>query len=413
MFSEAINKTVKETFNQRSVKGDFGVEIETEGRNLPPGKITSDFSGHEDGSLRQGMEYVSIPLQKKNVFSAVNSLRERLEKAGAVLKPTYRSSTHIHHNFIDNKWSDVLGAVIGWTIIEPVILDSLPHRNGSLFCMPSFDTGDAVLAIDHLCSSLARGSVTYEWNYRGKYSSQNLLRLSDLGTIEYRVFPTSVDGEEIDKWCGWIANIKDYAEKAEDKTYLSLVEYAEQNPFDFCGSVCNGKPPVEDRKIPGLIDFGARHAYELARVIADHMKRPAPKEEEKPKKKLHQFNVLDDVVQMRADPVQFARWIVQPVHPAQANDLAGAQLGANPLLREDVPAPVPVVEREEIPVPRGNPQIARVRERIAYYQRRVAEAEEHVQAQRPGWRRRLISRKKFLENFQREHARLLLEERNR
>lgn len=339
MFSEQMNKTVRETFGQKPVKGEFGIEIETEGENLFGGGITKNFTAHEDGSLRRGMEYVSKPIGRKDVIPSVEELKTFLERNGCTFNPSYRSSTHIHHNYLDNTWSDVVGAVIAWTIAEPVVLEAMPPgRNGSLFCMASFDTGDATAALDHFCGQIGSGRLKYAWNYRGKYSAQNLLRLADLGTIEYRVFPTSMDGQQIDKWCGWLSNVKDHAVKAQDRSFLGMVEYAEKNPFNFCASIFDGNPPVDNDRIPALVDFGARHAYELARVVNEHIRKPPPKKSAKLPDGFVEVEVgvaagevhpAGGMFQLRDVP-QFARWVMDdPVQPVQA-PVAPAQAPAAP-----------------------------------------------------------------------------------
>lgn len=392
MFSEEMTKTVRDTFNRKPVKGEFGIEIETEGQNLFGGGITKVFQAHEDGSLRQGMEYVSKPIFRKDVIPSVDELKTVLERNRCIFNPSYRSSTHIHHNYLDNTWSDVVGAVIGWTIVEPIVLDAMPPgRNGSLFCLASFDTGDATAALDYLCGQIGNGKIKYAWNYRGKYSAQNLLRLADLGTIEYRVFPTSMDGKQIDGWCGWLANIKDQAVQAQDRSFLGMVEYAEKNPFEFCGRIFDGNPPVDNARISALVDFGARHAYELARVVNEHIKKPPPKAKAK--------KSLDEMLQVEVgiagaevhpqgvgfrlrQPPEFGHWIMDdPIRQA--------------------PAPVVEAPAEVAPeAPRPNREPARrfLLAQIARYGALVAES-ERLQNRSRQQEQRLRRRRAALENY--------------
>jgi hypothetical protein len=275
MFTEYAKHTVAQQFGLRSPKGDVGIEIETEGRNLPHGKVTGSFQGKEDGSLRNGMEYVSTPIFAKDVTERVDNLAGELRNKRAEVNPTYRSSTHIHVNYCDRTWNDVLNTMVIWALVEPVVFRMMPPgRDGSLFCVSSYDSGDLAGYADRFCTEI---SQNFEMGFhpRGKYSSLNLTRLSDLGTMEYRVFPSSIDGKTIQQWTDWVMNIREMAGKGEP---LWLVREAEQNPLPFLREIF-GDTHFDDAG--QYVDFGARSAYEVARVINKHMKAPAPKVRQK------------------------------------------------------------------------------------------------------------------------------------
>jgi hypothetical protein len=284
VYAEFMNTKVFEKFNTRVPKGDFGIEIETEGAGLPEGKITAEFVGKADGSLRNGMEYVSNPLAGKEVHLAVENLRWALDKKGARVNPSYRSSTHIHVNYADRTFKDVLGTLVVWSLVEPVAFRLLPPgRDGSLFCVPSYDTGELSSFVDRFCTDVGRNFYN-GFNPRGKYSSLNLTRLGPgegnaLGTLEYRIFPTSLDGKTISQWCTWLRNIRDVVAAEEDPSFLTCVRRAEAEPKEFLSKVF-GECEF-DREVAGqLVDFGARTAFEMARVIQRHVKEK-PKTREK------------------------------------------------------------------------------------------------------------------------------------
>jgi hypothetical protein len=274
MFSEQMDTIIAKTFNLRSPKGDVGIEIETEGRNLPAGKVTGTFIGKEDGSLRHGMEYVSTPTPAKEAHVRVSNLAAKLVEHGAIVEPTYRSSTHIHVNYCDYRWRDVLGTMVAWAVLEPVVFSMMPPgRDGSLFCVSSYDSGDLADYTDQLCGQIGN-SFGAGYNPRGKYSSLNLTRLSDLGTMEYRVFPSSMDGKQIQTWVDWVINIRTLVQKQDDPSFLTLVREAEQSPNPFLESIFG------HADIPGAqeyVDYGARQGFELARVISRHLKAPVKK----------------------------------------------------------------------------------------------------------------------------------------
>lgn len=279
-FKERLDVTIAKQFKVRSpASGNFGIEIETEGDGLFQGQITDQFQGHPDGSLRNGMEFVSVPLPLGDVPGAVNHLANTLGRMGVRLAPTYRSSTHIHVNFCDRTLKDLLGLMILWATLEPIFMRLMPKgRDGSLFCMSSYDCGDLAEYVDHFCTDILNG-FSRGFRPRGKYSSLNITRLAPwdgargLGTVEFRIFPSSMDGQEIAKWCGWLQRLVDIVtEYKADDGFIGLVREAEQNPLPLVERVF-GEFPLPAYDIPGYVDFGARSAYEVALVVNKFYKK--------------------------------------------------------------------------------------------------------------------------------------------
>lgn len=277
MFSEKSKGTVASAFRLSSPKGQFGIEIETEGRALPIGRITKSFEGKPDGSLRNGMEYISKVLSFEAVQPSVDELRLTLEKQGVVIQPSYRSSTHIHMNYCDKTFQDVLGMMVLWSIVEPVVFRQMEGREGSIFCVSSYDSGELPRFIDLFCKDIASNFNNRGFQPRGKYSSLNISRLGPsehhaLGSLEFRVFPTTLDGNQIKTWCQWLVNMERIVREQEDASFLEMVAWAEQNPHALITGIFGEFPVDVPRHMAGdLIDYGARTAYEMARVISKHL----------------------------------------------------------------------------------------------------------------------------------------------
>ena len=363
MFAESINTKIAVQFGLRSPKGDVGIEIETEGQNLPAGKVTGTFTGKEDGSLRNGMEYVSSPIMAKSVTKDVDYLAETLRVTGAIINPTYRSSTHIHVNYCDHTWKHVLGTTIIWALVEPIVFRMMPPgRDGSLFCVSSYDSGDQSAYIDRLCTDIGKGFYN-GFNPRGKYSSLNNSRLSDLGTLEYRVFPTSLDGQQIQGWVDMCMNIR---ELSGTDDILGFVRDVEQRPLPFLENVFGDLPELPD--LPQLVDFGARSAYEMASVVVKHLKAPAPKTRSKISKALAD----DGFMALDMNAVEAAAQPAEPFPPA-ARGLGGFAFGgaARPLdrrrRRPAAPAEPDMVGGEAEVAIDQDPRIARWLVRRAAY----------------------------------------------
>lgn len=315
MLLDNLKIPVADKFNLRRKKGDVGLELETEGENLPEGGIVPNWAGKPDGSLRNGMEYISAPLLRKNVANEVTCLAAELVKRGARIAPTYRSSTHIHENYLDSTFGDVLGAYICWALVEPTVFRVLPAgRDGSLFCVSSYDSGDLPLFVERLCDDIATGFVR-GFQPRGKYSSLNISRLGPgdheaLGTLEYRVFPPSMNGDVIQTWCNWTGNIKEFVRRQDDPSYLEMVRWAEAFPVEFLSAIF-GRCPVPRPEAAELVDFGARQAYELARMVSQAL-RAKPKE--KPNKKSPGEQIAQNLMEA-------------PVAPAEGFRLPGRRMG--------------------------------------------------------------------------------------
>lgn len=346
MFADRVKTPIADQFTLRRRQGDVGIELEVEGDNLPAGGVTNDFLGKADGSLRNGMEYISGILRRKDVKTSVDTLFTTLHKNGVRLVPSYRCSTHIHENYLDHTFGEVLGAYICWAMIEPAVFRVLPAgRDGSLFCVSSYDSGDLPLFFERFCEGIANGFL-HGWNPRGKYSSLNISRLgpSDapaLGTLEYRVFPLSTNGQTVQEWSDWLGNIKTFVKQhyLEDPTFVSMVRWAEANPIRFVETIIGNKVlhfTFEETR--ALVDFGVRQGYELARIVAAAMNA-------KPKRKGVKTVGLDgpmiDVVvgdvgeAIPAAPVNPFPWGQRPLNRRRRAAAAGnlGDAGAEPARR--------------------------------------------------------------------------------
>lgn len=256
-------------------QGRFGVELELEGRNFadPP----KTWVVHQDGSLRNGIEYVlALPLDRPDLETALEHLLLAcFKRAGTECVHSYRASTHIHRNVRKETWEDVLGTVITYTVIEPLMLKLCgSDRDGNLFCLPSYDTGDMPNFFHGLLENLGMPREYAHTPQRGKYASLNLNPISRQGSIEFRIFPATWRPKHVLRWADWVDNCFSVAKsQRKDKTFMSLVKEISENEEDFAFSVLTeyGRDAIRDLSRPfgikGLIGLGVENAYELARVL--------------------------------------------------------------------------------------------------------------------------------------------------
>lgn len=289
-----LDVTVGATFGMPDPKKKFGIEIELEGERLPEHLPEGKWHAKLDGSLRRGMEYITKPTNTPQ--DDVTSLETMLAQNNAVIKNSYRCSTHIHYNFVDKTWKDVIATIIAWNIAEPLFLRQMPPgRDGSIFCMSAYDTGDLPIVFNKFCSEIHQQFkyVGFQSVCRQKYASLNLTRLGDLGTLEFRIFPPSTDGRQVRKWCVWLDNLVNFASKVKSDGFAEFVTRMEKNPetcaFEIFGMDAEAFNKVE---LPALVDLGCRTAHELVRVFnASSKKKPRVK---KPLFSVENMAVLDD-----------------------------------------------------------------------------------------------------------------------
>lgn len=300
-FAEHTKRTVLDFYQpvtgMRPVKGDIGIEIEIEGE----GNLTHACTGwtvHEDNSLRGpggiargGVEYVTKgAIAADNVLSCVQRLREILIKAGVRFREdSPRTSTHIHVNVQDLPLIDVFGFITVFAAIEPMFLHLCgPRRDGNSFCTPSYDTGDLPDYFHDAFRQIERYSTGgyIELPQRGKYASLGTFRLHDLGTLECRCFPFSVNPEEIQTWSNWLMNLKNLVRRQDDKSFRGLIKLGIHDPMVLAQSIfmtAQGFPMgITTNLAAELIQYGSREAYELTRLMKFFLnKKPSEKKHKK------------------------------------------------------------------------------------------------------------------------------------
>lgn len=178
-----------------------GIEIEVENIKTHPG-LSPHWIMKPDGSLRNnGMEFVSIPLQVKQIQIAVESLYLNLNACNS---PDFsnRTSTHIHLNVRDMTRQQIETLIYMYCVFEKHFYSFAGHRRlNSIFCVPIFRT--------NMLNSIPEVLYSFSpvWH---KYCGLNLLPLLDhngtpgFGTIEFRhLYGTNNPREVLD----WINNI--------------------------------------------------------------------------------------------------------------------------------------------------------------------------------------------------------------
>jgi hypothetical protein len=295
MLKEHLKKTmVKDVFDVPVPQEDrdFGVEIELEGV-----RITTNIRGwaeHKEGSLRgEGVEYVTKgAVSEKALRSSMEQLQKTLTGGDRVVYKSQRTSTHIHLNMTRQSLWDVYGYIIAFTAVEPLLIHlAAAERDGNLFCMPSYDTGDMGREFARV---LTNDPIRGLSNFRQKYAALNVLPIAQFGTVECRVFPSSIDPDEVCQWAGWLKNIRTHVEGVDN--FLQFVNQVRTMPEQLAWAVFDR--PLERNHLD-LVRWGCEQAYEMARVLylagQEPYVEPAP-----PAKKMTNNDVSTLIKQRRA-----------------------------------------------------------------------------------------------------------------
>ena len=188
---------VANPFEFVTTNGIVGIEVEVENITNNP-MLPAYWSVHEDGSLRNhGLEFVSIPLQVKQIQSAIELLYSTLKKTNQP-QFTNRTSVHVHLNCRDLTQDQVYALVLLYAIFEKHFYGYAgTRRMNSIFCVPLFRCNLLQNARECIYNFAA------SWH---KYCGINLLPLTDnngrrgYGTVEFRHLYGTDNSQEVLEW---------------------------------------------------------------------------------------------------------------------------------------------------------------------------------------------------------------------
>ena len=207
-------------------KGDVGIEIEVEGKNLIYNHTTNFPAKYwvykEDHSLRgeESGEYVLVrPVKFDEVDKAITELFKCFKANKTKFDDSNRTSVHVHLNcqsFFLNRLASFMAL---WFSVEEILTQWCgEHRVGNLFCLRS---RDATAIISHLCKFL-KSDGKYELSDHLHYAGFNANALRKFGSIEIRTMRGVSDQKTITDWVGILQRIYEYSAEFPD-------------PRDVCG----------------------------------------------------------------------------------------------------------------------------------------------------------------------------------
>lgn len=270
-------------YNGDRLRGDYGVEIETETEKKYEYPTLKYWNSVKDNSLRDwGVEYVlkspmSIPEFEKALVEF-----DICEKKYKFKKGSVSTSVHVHVNMLNETPLTLANFLTTYALVENLLIRySGPDRLSNLFCLPICDAEGVNTNLVNILSNINRNQYTKlrVGVEKCKYGAMNPSPLTTLGTVEIRSFRGETDTKIIQKWLEIIDKIKQFSKqpkltppdilnmwKENRSTLVDIIfqEYANELRY---------RDPLTKKDITDdLIKQNLKYAADLATVSKDWSK---------------------------------------------------------------------------------------------------------------------------------------------
>jgi Putative amidoligase enzyme len=235
-----MSKTVKEFFGLNAVAiGDpskiykqtvdiidsdeaVGIEVEVEAAQHDRNPNPNVWVSKGDGSLRNnGIEWITVPIPARWAPAALDDLLGNCLSKSCCFSP--RTSIHVHVDMQKYETHQVMDVVLLYTLLESALYQYTGRgRIKNIYCVPVFDTS-------MLRGQAGRGNLSSTLQGWSKYSGLNLLRLADLGTIEFRHMHGTFDSHKVAVWIRLLIKLCTFARDAGTEHIRKLVQSSEQS----------------------------------------------------------------------------------------------------------------------------------------------------------------------------------------
>ena len=254
-----------ELLQQKPTNGLFGIEIETEGRNLtmvapPQWKI------EDDGSLRgqfptERAEYVlKKPLDLQKAIDAVVKLREIQDANKAVLNFSFRTSVHVHVNVQQLTFPQYLNMIYTYLLLEePLVRYCGKERVGNRFCLR---LQDAEGLLDYLFMLFRQGysAMRHIHGDNVRYAAINVAATAKYGSLEFRSLKGNMDVPYITTWLQALDHLRSFAMEMKDPQDVHDL-FVNNTPEQFAEIVLGD---VYESFIYPEMENDMRHSFSLA-----------------------------------------------------------------------------------------------------------------------------------------------------
>jgi len=230
-----------ELLQQKVTNGSFGIEIETEGKNLCP-IVLPQWKIEDDGSLRgafpnERAEYVlKKPLDLQKAIDAVVKLRQTQDDNNATLDFSFRTSVHVHVNVQQLTFNQYLNMIYTYLLLEePLVRYCGKERIGNRFCLR---LQDAEGLIDYLFMLFRQGqsSMRHIHGDAVRYASLNIAATSKYGSLEFRSLKGNMDVDYITTWLQALDHLRSFAQEYKNPQEIHDL-FVKSEPTQFAETV--------------------------------------------------------------------------------------------------------------------------------------------------------------------------------
>ncbi len=214
------------------LRGEIGLEIETESKKAYEPPLFSYWTTHPDGSLRDfGIEYVlKQPLMYEKELDL--ALEEWKTKTSGLkfITDSVTTSVHVHLNFLNRTFVELGNFLTTYALIENILIRySGDDRRSNLFCLPICDAEETYHNIRHMFQNFYNKNYGYrETPNQVKYAACNIATLSQYGSIELRSFRGETNINLIRDWIDILYDIYTYAQTKDLDPKKILSEWREK-----------------------------------------------------------------------------------------------------------------------------------------------------------------------------------------
>lgn len=250
-------------------KGDVGIEIEVEGRNLPASaNLVEPWCRKEDHSLRgqENAEYViRAPIPFDNVSGDLDRLWGIFKECKTKFDESNRTSVHVHLNVQSwhlNRLTTFLGM---YYCLEEILTEWCgEHRVGNLFCLRA---KDAPAIIQYIRAFIRNdGHVVLQENLH--YSGLNLHALRKFGSLEIRTLRGVSNPDVIKDWIEILRRLYELSKDYPDPR-MFVDQFSAIGPLQLFDELLGGQAS-KVRSVISMTDEDVRESmYEGIRLAQD------------------------------------------------------------------------------------------------------------------------------------------------
>jgi hypothetical protein len=216
-----------------------GVEIELEhvGIDMLDRQVHNYFGVKPDGSLREGIEFVTLRgITAGMAADGVALLEKELKRIykGNANAVSFRCGLHIHINVMDHTMEDLYKVFMIYTVLEPLLFAVSGNRHlDNKFCVPVQKSVNAVGAAIHYSHEKSWPQFV-DIAFRGnKYMAMNLKTMRNFGTLEFRHHEGTYEAAVILRWMEVLLDLVVEARKFDSKELFErIIELNTESQYD-------------------------------------------------------------------------------------------------------------------------------------------------------------------------------------